>query len=99
MAPLKSYGMVSSSHILIRMSWEERKVPRPADLKSSAGFPSMPAAWPEFIWPTAFLTSSRVGSWSSPTRIRFCGIMSRASESTTEGLLSRLEKCFPTSNR
>ena len=64
MATLKCCGMVSSSHILIRMSQELRRVPRPSDLKFSAGIPSMPAAYcfRDLIQSVGRLRSNRVGT-------------------------------------
>ena len=64
-----------------------------ADLKISAGIPSITGDFPELVCLIAFETSSIAGGRSRMVVTGFCGIWSSTVGSTVEGLLSRVLKC------
>ena len=101
MAFLNSLGTSSSSQMLVRSEWSASRATGPADLKISAGIPSIPGDFSELVCLIAFETSSIVGrgrgeGWggggggSRLVITGFCGIWSSTVGSTVKGLLSRV---------
>ena len=94
MAFLNSLGSSSSSQMPVRSEWGVSRATGPADLKISAGFPSIPGDFPELVCLIAFETPSIVGGggggggrgWGSWASVGSAG-------STMEGLFSRILKC------
>ena len=61
MAFLNSLGTSSSTQMLVRSEWTASGATGPADLKISAGIPSIPGDFPELVCFIAFETSSMDG--------------------------------------
>ena len=93
MAFLNSLGTSSSSQMLVRSEWSASRATGPADLKISAGIPSIPGDFPVLVCLIVFETSSIVVGTSRLVITGFCGIWSSTVGSTVEGLLSRVLKC------
>ena len=92
MAFLNSLGTSSSSQMLVS-EWSASRATGPADLKISAGIPSIPGEFPELVCLIAFETSSIVEGRSKLVFTGFYGIWLSTVGSTVEGLLSRVLKC------
>ena len=90
MAFFNSFGTFSSSQMLVRSEWSTSRATGPADLKISAGTPSIPGDFTELVCLIAFETSSIVG-WRS--KLVITSFWSSTVGSTVEGLLSRVLKC------
>ena len=90
---IKLFGIISSSHMLVKMLWDGSRVSDPAGLKISAGRLSIPDVLPMLLCLIAFLASSKVNGRSRSSIITFCGMQSRAEWSVVDGLLHRLQKC------
>ena len=73
---LNSSGTSSSSQMLVRSEWSASRATGPADLKISAGIPSIPEDFPELVCLIAFETSSIVVGRSRMVITGFCGIWS-----------------------
>ena len=89
---LNSLGTSSSSQVLVGSEGNASRATRPADLKISAGIPSIPGDFPELVCLIAFETSLIVGGRSRLVITGFCGIWSSTVGSTVEGLLNRVLK-------
>ena len=85
-----AFSIISSSHMLVKMSWNVPRVSGQTALKIYAERPSIPDALPMHVCLIAFLTSSKMARRSRSSIIAFYGIKSRAAGSTVEGLLNRL---------
>ena len=81
MAFLNSVGTSSSFQMLVRSELSASRATGLADLKISAGIPSIPGDFPELVRLIAFETSSIVGGRSSTVG------------SAVGGLLNRVLKC------
>ena len=90
---LNSLGTSSSSQMLVRSEWSTSRATGPADLKISAGIPSIPGDFPELVCLIAFETSSIFGGRSRLVIMGFCGIWSITVGNTVKGLLNRALKC------
>ena len=93
MAFLNSLGTSPSSQMLVRSEWSASRATGQADLKISAGIPSIPGDFSELVCLIALETSSVVGGRSRLVITGFFGIWSSTVGSTVEGLLNRVLKC------
>ena len=92
MAFLNSLGTSSSSQMLVRSERSASRETGPADLKISAGIPSIPGDFPELV---CLIARNFIDRWGRSRLLimGFCGIWSSTVGSTVEGLLSRVLKC------
>ena len=88
-ASQKSFCIISSSLVLVKMPWNVSRVSGPTALKISGGRPSNHYAWPMLVCLIVFLTYSKVAGRSKSSMIVYCRIKPRDVVSTVEGLLSR----------